>query len=163
MSNKVMDEERKIYITKKGLEEIKKEYKFLKSLRLAETKSEAPKLLESEDLNPDYISFQENLNLLELRISEIENILKNAVLIKTPSKGTEKEIVGLGAKVTLEIDGAEKDEFTIVGSLEANPSLGKISNDSPVGKALFGHKIGDEVVVSSPIKTIYKIKKIKYS
>jgi len=46
--------------------------------------------------------------------------------------------------------------------LEANPSLGKISNESPVGKTLFGHRVGDEILISSPIKTIYKIKKIKY-
>ena len=59
------------------------------------------------------------------------------------------------------MDG-QKDEFVIVGTLEANPALGKISNESPVGKALLGHKIGDEVVVSSPMKTTYKIRNIKY-
>ena len=70
-------------------------------------------------------------------------------------------MVDLGAKVKIDIAG-KKDEFMIVGTLEANPSLGKISNESPVGRALLGHKVGDEIVVSSPMKTTYKIKKIKY-
>ena len=72
-------------------------------------------------------------------------------------------MIGLGAKVIVEIDHEAKDEFTIVGTLEANPALGNISNESPVGKALLGHKVGEEIIISSPIKTFYKIKKIKYS
>jgi transcription elongation factor GreA len=64
--------------------------------------------------------------------------------------------------VFLDIDG-ETDEFRIVGSVEANPSLGLISNESPVGKALLGRRVGEEVIISSPIKTRYKIKKIRYS
>ena len=152
--------ERKFYLTKKGLEEIKKEYESLRKLRFAKTKGEVPKIWESEDLNPDYLSFREDLNFLETRIAELENILKNVKLIKPPPKEKTK-IINLGATVTVKVNG-DTDEFTIVGTLEANPSLGKISNESPVGRALLGHKVGDEVVVSSPVKTIYKIKKIKY-
>ncbi len=156
-----MEERKKFYLTKKGLEDIKKEYKVLKNLRLAKTKGEAPKIWESEDLNPEYLSFQEDLSFLETRVAELENILKNVELIKRPSKEKSK-VIGLGATVVVEVEG-DKDEFTIVGTLEANPSLGKISNESPVGKTLLGHKVGDEVIISSPIKVIYKIKKIKYS
>ncbi len=156
-----MEERKKFYLTKKGLDGFKKEYEALKNLRVAKTKGEAPKIWESEDLNPEYLSFQEDLNFLETRIVELENIFKNAYLIKHPSK-KELNIVSLGATVIVKV-GEEKDEFTIVGTLEAKPSLGKISNESPVGSALLGHKVGDEVVVSSPIKTIYKIKKIKYN
>ena len=72
-----------------------------------------------------------------------------------------QNIVNLGATVLVEVDG-QNDEFMIVGSLEANPAIGKISNESPVGRMLLGHRVGDEVVVSSPIQTVYKIKKIKY-
>ncbi len=57
----------------------------------------------------------------------------------------------------------KNDEYEIVGTLEANPALGKISNESPVGRALLGHKVGEEVVVQSPLKIKYKILKIKYS
>ena len=94
------------------------------------------------------------------RIDELRNILEHHELIKNPAKD-KQGIIGLGSKVNVIVDG-QKDEFIILGTLEANPALGKISNESPVGKALLGHKIGDEVMISSPIKTIYKIKSIKY-
>ena len=156
-----MPEEKKFYLTKEGLERIKREYQYLKALKLAKTKGEeSPKILHSEDLNPEYLAFQEDISFLEARIAELENIFKNIELIKLPKKENQK-IVNLGATVVVEVDG-QKDEFQIVGTLEANPSLGKISNESPVGKALLGHKVGDEVIVSSPIKTVYRIKKIKY-
>ena len=91
---------------------------------------------------------------------KLENILENYELITCPPKEKQRT-VGLGARVKVEVEG-EKDEFTIVGTLEASPSLGRISNESPVGKALIGHKGGDEIVVSSPIKVVYKIVKISY-
>ena len=156
-----MEEKKKFYLTKKGLKGLKKEYETLKNLRVAKTKGEAPKIWESEDLNPEYLSFQEDLNFLETRIAELESIFKNACLIKRPLK-KELDIISLGATIKVKV-GEEKDEFTIVGTLEANPALGKISNESPVGKALLGHKVEDEVLLSSPVKTIYKIKKIKYN
>lgn len=155
-----MSEEKKFYLTKEGLERIQKEYKSLKGLKLASVKGESPKILHSEDLNPEYLAFQEDISFLESRIAELENIIKNAELITPPPK-QRQNIVDLGATILLEVDG-QKDEFTLVGSLEANPSVGKISNESPVGKALLGHKAGDEVLISSPIKTIYRIKKIRY-
>ena len=155
-----MMEEKKFYLTKEGLAKIKKEHEDLKALKLAKTAGEIPKIWHSEDLNPEYLSFQEDLSFLEVRIAELENILRNAELIK-PLPKNKQSIVSLGAKVLVQVDG-QTDEFTIVGSFEANPSLGKISNESPVGKALLGHRVGEEVLVSSPIRTIYKIRKIKY-
>jgi len=153
-------ENQKFYLTRGGLEGIKNEYEALKKIRMAKTKEEAPNIWESEDLNPDYVSFKEDVDLLETRLVELENIIKNSEIIKKPI-GKKAELIGLGATVDLQIDG-EKDEFTLVGTIEANPDLGKISNESPVGRALMGHKIGDEVVISSPVKTVYKVKKIKY-
>jgi len=155
-----MEQEKKFYLTKEGLEKIKKEYESLKALKFSKTSGEIPKIWHSEDLNPEYLSFQEDLSFIETRITELENIIKNSELIKFPSKEKQHKI-GLGAKVLVQVDG-QTDEFFIVGSLEANPSLGKISNESPVGRALLGHRVGEEVMVSSPIKTIYKIRKIKY-
>jgi len=156
-----MDDQKKFYLTKKGLNDLKKEYEILKSLRNAKTKGEAPKIWESEDLNPEYLSFQEDLEFLETRLAELENILDNFSLIGKPSRD-KLGIVDLGAIVTVQVNDA-KDEFIIVGTLEANPALGKISDESPVGHALLGSKVGDEIVISSPVKTIYKIKKIRYS
>ena len=100
------------------------------------------------------------MSFLETRISELKNILENTELIKAPPK-EKQDVIWLGAAIEVEV-GGQADELEIVGTLEANPSLGKISNESPVGRVLLGHRIGDEVVVSSPVKTIYRIKKIKY-
>ncbi len=155
-----MLEEKRFYLTKEGLERIKKEYQALKALKLAKTRGESPKVLHSEDLNPEYLAFQEDISFLESRIMELENIIKNTALISLPDKG-KQNIINLGATVLVEVNG-QTDEFTLVGSLEANPSLGKISSQSPVGHALLGKKVGDEVIISSPVKTVYKIKKIKY-
>ena len=155
-----MANEKKFYLTKEGLKKIKKEYEDLKALRLEKIKEKRPEILHSQDLNPEYFVFQQDLDQLELRISELKNVLENVEIITAPSK-KEQGIVHLGATVTLQED--EKiNEFMIVGSLEANPSEGKISSDSPVGKALLGKKKGEEVVITSPIKVIYKIKKIRY-
>ena len=156
-----MEDEKNFYITKGKLQELKKEYGELLELESKrELGQEAPKILESEDLNPEFVSFQEDVGFLRSRIDELKNIIDHHELIKNPAKDKQGTI-GVGAKVKIDV-GGQKDEFIIVGTLEANPAIGKISNESPVGKALLGHKIGDAVVVSSPVKITYKIKNIKY-
>ena len=149
------------YITKSKLEELKKEY--LDLLDVEKKKSlgqETPKVFESEDLNPEFVSFQEDIGFLRSRIDELRNIIDHHEVIRNPAKD-KQGVVGIGAKVKIDV-GGEKDEFMIVGTLEANPVAGKISNESPVGRALLGKKIGDEVEISSPTKIAYKIKGIKY-
>jgi len=154
-------DEKLFFITKSKLQELEKEYGELLNLeRVKTTGEEAPKIFESEDLNPEFVSFQEDIGFLRSRIDEIKNIIDHHELIKNPAK-EKAHFVDLGARVKVDVSG-QKDEFTIVGTLEANPVLGKISNESPVGRALLGHKVGDEVVIGSPTKTIYKIKNIKY-
>lgn len=149
------------YLTKVKLDELQKEYGQLLEFEKKTTEGhDSPKIFESEDINPEFISFQEDIGFLRSRIDELKNIIEHHELIKNPPK-EKQNFVDVGAKVRIEIDG-QKDEFTIVGTLEANPALGMISNESPVGRALMGHKIGDEVTISSPVKTIYKIKNIKY-
>lgn len=152
---------KKFYLTKEGLERIKKEYETLKSFKLAKTRGESPKIWHSEDLDPEYLNFREDLSFLESRIAELEYISKNYELITIPHK-SRQNVVNVGATVTLEEAAGKINEFMIVGTLEANPSEGKISSESPVGKAILGRKLGEEVVITSPIKVIYKIKKIKY-
>lgn len=156
-----MISEKKFYLTKKGLDKVKKEHDLLKNLKYAKTTGEFPSVLHSEDLNPEYLAFQEDIGFLDSKIIELENVIKNVELIKLPQKN-KREIVDLGATVKLEETGGKLNEFMVVGTLEANPGQGKISSESPVGKALLGRKIGDEVLIDSPIKTIYKIKQIKY-
>lgn len=152
--------EEKFYLTKEGLEKLKKEQEELQKMKALQGNNEVPDILHSEEVNPEYLAFQQDMMFLESRIAELENVLKNAVLIKAPLK-TEQDKIGLGATVQVEVDG-RLDEFILVGSLEANPSVGKISNHSPVGKALIGRKVGDIALISSPIKINYKIKKISY-
>jgi transcription elongation factor GreA len=151
--------ENKFYLTKKGLERIKKEYEDLRKIKFSKIRGEAPSILHSEDLNPEYISFREDMAFLEEKMVELENILKNTEQIAVPS---DKDIVKLGATVTLEEKDGQLNEFMVVGTLEANPGQGKISADSPVGRALLDQKIGNEIVLNSPVRVEYKIKKIKY-
>ena len=154
-------DEKLFYITKGKLQELKKEYEGLLDFeRKKALGQEAPKILESEDLNPEFVSFQEDIGFLRSRIDELKNILEHHELIRIPTKD-KQGVIAVGAKVKIDVDG-QKDEFIIMGTLEANPALGKISNESPVGRALLGHRVGDEVVVSSPIKVTYKVKNIKY-
>lgn len=149
------------HITKEKLKELKKEYEELLVMEHKKTtEEEAPRIFESEDLNPEFISFQADIDFLRSRIDELKNIFEHHQLIKNPPKDRQN-IVGIGAKVKIDVEG-QKDEFLIVGTLEANPAMGKISNESPVGRALLGRKVGDHVVISSPVVTTYKIKSIKY-
>ena len=149
------------YITKEKLKELKKEYDDLLTSERDQTVGvEAPKIFESEDMNPEFVSYRESMETLRGRIDELKGIIENHELIKSPGK-EQKRVVGIGATVKIDVNG-KKDEFTIVGTLEANPDLGRISNESPVGRALLGHKIGDEVVIEAPTKKTYKIKNIRY-
>ncbi|MBU3918629.1 GreA/GreB family elongation factor [Patescibacteria group bacterium] len=154
-----METENKQYLTNKGLQKLEQELENLKNARDIKKKDEAV-IPSSQTIDSEFATFQEDLNLLEARIDELESILKNYVLIVLPPTNRRK-IVDLGATVILEVEG-QKTEFTIVGSIEANPTLGRISHRSPVGNSLLGSKAGDEVRVQSAVKTIYKIKKIIY-
>ena len=152
---------KKFRLTKEGISKLEQEYIELKKIKHSKIggRDDAPDVLHSEELNPDYLHFLEDLKFLEKRINEIDYILKNAETIKLRNKG--QMIVDVGARVLVEIDG-KKDEFNIVETFEADPSQGKISKESPVGKALIGAKEGQEVTVLSPVKRNYKIKKINY-
>ncbi|MCX6764575.1 MAG: GreA/GreB family elongation factor [Candidatus Nealsonbacteria bacterium] len=154
-------EEGKIYLTKEGLEKTKKQYQDLWKIRKAKSADDIPQFLQSEEINPEYLSFQEDLNFLENKISELKYILKNFQLIEPPAKA-KREVVNLGAQVWLESKNNQIDKFRIVGHLETNPFEGEISNESPLGQALLGHKTGEEIIVPLAVKTKYKIKKIEY-
>lgn len=150
----------KYYLTKEGLDTIKKEYEKILRAKKAEMEKEVPSFMHSEELNAEFVSYKEDFDYIESRVEELEHILKNFEIIKKPSK-SEKGKINLGARVKVDINGQE-DEFMIVGTLEANPTAGKISNESPVGKSLMGRKAGEEVIISSPLKVSYKIKSVKY-
>ncbi len=146
------------YLTKEGIKRLEEEYQRLKASRRAKigSRDNAPEVLHSEELNPEFVHFRDDLNLMEVRIAELENIFKSVKPIK-PIKG----VVAVGAVITVTVDGQD-DKLTIVEALEADPASGKISIESPVGKALLGSREGDEVLIPSPIETVYKIKKISH-
>ncbi len=133
-------------ITLEGKKELEIELDELKSRRGAV----ADKISEARDFgdlseNAEYDTAREEQGLLETRIAEIEEILNNADIIKANSKGT----IGLGSRVELKT-GAKKVEYTVVGPVEANPLEGRISNESPIGMALYGKKVDDKVTISTP-------------
>ncbi len=150
---------KKYYLTKEGLDKVKKEYEELKKEKRSKIKTEAPEVFHSEDVNPEYISFRKDMSVLEEKIAKMEEVIRGAQMIESPQKDCKE--INLGAEITVDVKGQE-DKITLVGTMEADPALGKISNESPVGKALFGRKEGEEVTVSSPIQTVYKIKKVEY-
>ena len=153
--------EEKYYVTKQGFKNIEKDYQALLEFKKKKITGDGiPSSWHSEEVNPEYLSFQEDMSLLEARLAEYEIILKNTEIIVSPPK-VQRNKVYLGAKVLVEVDG-EKDEFIIVGSMEANPTAGMISNESPVGKTLMGRVKGETVVVHSSVKVAYKILKISY-
>ena len=142
--------ETKYYVTKQGLQKIEKDYQNLLEFRKKKTTSEeVPSIWHSEEVNPDYLAFQEDMSLLEAKLAELEVILKNIEII-TPPKGKERNLVGLGATITIDL-GGEVDEFMIVGTLEADPLQKKISNESPLGGGLLGAKVGDVVKVKTAL------------
>ena len=133
-------------ITADGKKELEAELIGLKSRRgeVAEKISEARDFGDLSE-NAEYDAAREEQGLLETRIAEIEDIVNNAEIIKATSKST----IGLGSKVELKT-GAKKVVYTVVGPVEADPIEGKISNESPIGMALYGKKVDDKVTISTP-------------
>jgi len=147
------------YLTKEGLEKIEKEFEELKDLQKREMLAEAPSMLEGDALNPEYSSYKENLESLEARIVELENVIKNHIIIKKPGK-KDQDKVFVGAKVVLKTPSSKEEEYRIVGTLEANPFEGRISDESPLGMSFIGKQVGDMVAFNGGGN--YKILKIQY-
>jgi len=149
---------KKIYqLTVEGRKELEAELKELKGRRgeVAEKISEARDFGDLSE-NAEYDVAREEQGLVETRIAEIEDILLNAEIIKA-GNGSK---IGLGSQVELKT-GKKSVNYVIVGRVEADPMAGKVSNESPIGKALFGKKVGDEVVISTPKFNItYKIESV---
>jgi len=148
------------YLTKKGIEKLQEE---LDELISTQRPTIAARLKEAKDYgdlseNIQWDDAKDQQAFVEGRISEIENILKNATVIESPRA---KTMVELGSVVHLQLEnGIQK--YTIVGSTEASPEEGKISNESPIGRALLGRKTGEEVEIEIPSgKITYKIFKIE--
>jgi transcription elongation factor GreA len=140
-----------VYLTEEGLHKVKEELKYLTTTRRREVAQMIAEAKAEGDLseNAGYDEAKTVQGFVEGRIRELENILKNASIID--EHATKGSIVGLGRKVVVKEVGADFEEcYTIVGSLEADPQNGRISNESPLGKSLLGKKKGQKVLVESP-------------
>jgi transcription elongation factor GreA len=142
---------KEIVLTYEGLRNLEKELEMLKSVKRREVAEKIRQALFFGDIteNSEYDEAKNEQAYIESRIVKIESMLKNAVVIDEDDIST--ETVGLGCKVKLlDMELNEQVEYTIVGSTEADPGKARISNESPVGKAIMGRKCGDIVEVRVP-------------
>ena len=148
------------YISPEGLEKLKKELEEMKTAKRREIaeRLESAKSLGDLSENAEYQEAKEAESLNEARIQELQEILRDVVLIHKP---TNLNIVQVGS--TIEVTSLHgRETFTIVGSEEADPPSGKISNESPMGRAFLGHAVGESVSIKTPGGNgVYKIEKIR--
>ncbi len=147
------------YLTKEGLTELQAELDDLKNNKRKAVATSLKEAKEFGDLseNTDWDDAKSRQLFIEGRISELENILKRAKVIE----GGASDEVTVGSTVDVQLED-DKHTFKIVGSTEANPDAGKISHESPIGKALMGKKVGEHAEVQIPAGSItYKILKVK--
>lgn len=150
---------KKYLLTPEGLAKLNEELKVLIEVKRKEVLERIREAAAHGDLseNADYAQAREEQSFIEGRIQEIEEMVKNAEIITTSSHHT---TVSIGATVVVKVAGKER-KYTIVGSNEANPTEGKISNESLVGRALLGKRVGDKVTVTTPSgETVYEIASI---
>ena len=138
-----------IYITQEGAEKLRVELEELKGPKRIELAKRLKHAISQGDLseNADYTAAKEDQAFLEGKIQELEAILRNAEIINGPSSN---DIVEIGSRVVVTEGDESPEEFVLVGIKEADPKNGKISNESPIGKALLGGKVGETVVAETP-------------
>ena len=144
-----MSKEKELYLTEEGLEEIKKELEELKLVKRPEVINALKDARAQGDLseNAEYDAARSEQAIVESRIKDLEVMLEKAVVITK----VDTDVVSIGTKVTLEyVDDDDTEEYSIVGSQEADPFSNKISNESPIAKAIMGLKVGSIVSVDSP-------------
>lgn len=151
--------EKEIFLTKEGLQKLEDELEYLKSTKREELAERIKQAIDFGDLseNSEYEDAKNEQAFVEGRISRLEKTLKHARLMENDD--VPSDVIGLGSRVVLQEEGSkQKLEFTLVSSVEAKIKDQKISDESPVGKALIGQKKGSKITVSAPIGKIkYKI------
>lgn len=140
---------KEVYLTEAGLEEIKKELEYLKFEKRPEVINALKEARALGDLseNAEYDSARTEQAELESKIKELESMIEKAIVVK----GGSKDKVSIGSRVTIEyVDDGDTDVYIIVGSKEVDPLNNKISNESPIAKAIIGSSVGSIVTVESP-------------
>ena len=144
-----MSEKKELYLTQEGLEELKSELDELIQVKRPDVINALKDARAQGDLseNAEYDAARQEQAIVESRIKELESMLERATIITK----VDTDVVSIGTKVTLEyVDDDDTEEYSIVGSSEADPFTNKISNESPIAKAIMGLKVGTTVSVDSP-------------
>src|SRR5471032_1830964 len=139
-----------VILTQEGLANLKAELDTLSTTRRREIAARIKEAREFGDIseNAEYDDAKNEQAMLEARIATLEDKLRSATVVDASEIGT--DVVRVGSVVHVMADGGKSTKYTIVGSAEANPAAMKLSNESPVGKALLGHRRGEEVVFTTP-------------
>jgi len=142
-------EERDLYLTKEGAAKVKAELEELEGPKRRDLAKRLRFAIKQGDLseNADYIAAKEEQAFLEGRIQELKAILRQATIV---DERTNRDEIGVGSTVVIAEDGRPQQTYKLVGATEANPREGKISNESPIGRALMGKRVGDTAVASTP-------------
>lgn len=137
------------FLTREGLRKLEEELEHLRTVRRREVAQRLRDVLEGQDVleNAEYEDAKNEQAFVEGRILTLETILKSTAIIE---EGRPTDRVSIGHRVTVSEDGGDPETYYIVGSAEADPKSGRISNESPMGKALLGYRVGDEVIVNAP-------------
>ncbi len=150
------------YLTADGLKRLQQELDFLKGPSREQLSKRLRAAIEQGDLseNADYIQAKEEQGFLEGRIQELDRILSNVIIIENVEKNTNE--ISIGDFITIQEDGFPAEKYQMVGPKEADPINGRISHESPIGRALLGHHVGEEIVAETPNGAIrFKILKIE--
>jgi transcription elongation factor GreA len=139
------------FLTPEGAEKVKAELEHLKTVKRQElaVRLRDAKLMGDLSENADWIMAKEDQAFLEGRILELEAVLRNAT-ITAAADGLSRDTVAVGCTVTVREPGEDPENFTVVGAKEADPRARKVSNESPIGRALLGKRVGDRVKADTP-------------
>jgi transcription elongation factor GreA len=150
------------FLTKEGYQKLADELEFLRTTKRKEVAERLHEAMEGGELieNAEYEAAKNEQAFVEGRIQELEMILASARVIDGKEKKEKAGLVQVGSKVTIREGSDGPETYFIVGAAEANPREGKISNESPIGKAILNHRVGDEVSVDAPGGT-FKVRVMK--
>ena len=153
------------FLTPDGAAKLKLELQNLTTVKRAELSKRLREAIQMGDLseNADYIMAKEDQAFLEGRIQELEQVLRDAQIVTNNGASTRNDQVGVGCTVTVQEPGEAPEVYLIVGAKEADPRARKISNESPIGRALIGKRAGDTIKADTPGGTlVLKVIKIEY-
>ena len=150
------------YLTKDGFQKLQDELEYLRTVKRQEVAERLHEAMEGGELieNAEYEAAKNEQAFVEGRIQEVETILAAAHIIDETSSNNDPTLVQVGDTVVIQEDKGDPEEYVIVGAAEADPRSGKISNESPLGKALLNHRPGDVVTVDAPGGS-FKVKVLK--